>query len=55
MISALCFSISVFGIPEEIISENVNQFTAKEYQELAAKYGLKLVTSNPYYHRGDGF
>ena len=54
VISALS-SISVFGIPEEIISDNGSQFTAKEYQDFAAGYGFRITTSSPNYPGGHGF
>ena len=41
VISVLSSSFSVFGIPEEIITDNGSQFTAKE--------------SSPHYPRGHGF
>ena len=40
VISALSSSFSVYGIPEEIISNNGSQFSAKEYQDFAARYGF---------------
>ena len=55
VISALSSSFSVFGIPEEIISENGSQFTAKEYQDFVARYGFRITTSSPHYPRGHGF
>ena len=48
-------SFSVFGIPEEIISDNGSQFTAKEYQDFAARYGFRITTSSPHYPRGHAF
>ena len=55
LISVLKFCFSEFGIPEEVISDNGKQFTGKEYQDFAAKYGFKLITSSPYYPKGHGF
>ena len=55
MISAHKFCFSEFGIAEEVISDNGKQFTGREYQDLAAKYGLKLTTCSPYYPKGHGF
>ena len=55
VISALKFCFSEFAIPEEVISDNVPQFTAREYQDYAAQYGFRLTTSNPYYPDGHGF
>ena len=55
VIPTLKFCFSEFGIPEEVISDNGPQFTAKEYQEFAAQYGFRLTTSSPYYPKGHGF
>ena len=55
MISALKFSFSEFGIPEEVISDNGKQFSGREYQGFAAKYEFKLTTSSPYHPKGHGF
>ena len=55
MISAIKICFSEFGIPEEVISDNGKQFTEREYQDFATKYGFKLTTSSPYYPKGHGF
>ena len=55
VISALKFCFSDFGIPEEIICDNGPQFTSREYQDFAAKYGFKLTTSSPFYPKGHGY
>ena len=55
VISAVSSSISVFCIPDEIISDNGSQFVAKEYHDFAARYGFKLTTSSPHYPRGYDF
>ena len=55
MISALKFCFSEIGIPEEVITDNGKQFTTKECQGFAAKYGFKLTMSSPYYPTGHGF
>ena len=55
VISAPSSSFAVFGIPEEIISDNGSQFIAKKYQDFAARYGFRITTSSPYYPRGHGF
>ena len=54
VISALKFCFSEHGIPEEVISDNGPQFTAREYQDFAAQYGFRLTTSSPYYPKGHG-
>ena len=48
-------SISVFGIPNEIISDNNHHFVIREYNDFAARYGFKLNTSSQHYPRGHGF
>ena len=55
VISTLSSSFAVFGIPEEIISDNGSQFTAKEYQDFAARYCFRITNSSPHYPRGHGF
>ena len=55
MIYALGFCFAEFGIPEEVISDSGKQFTGREYHNFAAEYGLKLITSSPYYPKGHGF
>ena len=51
VISALKFCFSDFGIPRRIICDNGPQFTSREYQDFAAKYGFKLTTSSPFIQR----
>ena len=53
--SAASSSISVFGFPDEIISDNDSQFVAKEYHDLAARYGFKVTISSPHYSWGHCF
>ena len=55
VISALKFCFSEYGIPEEVISDNRPQFTAREDQDFAAQYGFRLTTSSPYYPKGPWF
>ena len=45
VISALKFCFSKFGIPEEVISDNGPQIIARDYQDFAAQYGLRLTTN----------
>ena len=54
VISALKFCFSEFGIPEEVLIDNGKQFTGKEYQDFAVKYGFKLTTSSSYHPKGHG-
>ena len=55
VISAFKLCFPDYGIPEEVICDNRNQFKSREYQEFAATYGFKLTTSSPYYPKGHGF
>ena len=55
VISAPKFCLAKFGIPEAVISDNSKQFTGREYQDFATKYGFKLTTSSPCYPKGHGF
>ena len=43
------------GIPETLICDNGTQFTSSQFQDLAKKYGFRVVTSSQYYPKGHGF
>ncbi|XP_028413590.1 uncharacterized protein K02A2.6-like, partial [Dendronephthya gigantea] len=43
------------GIPETLICDNGSQFTSAQFQDLAKRYGFKVVTSSPHYPKGHGF
>ncbi|CAB4017439.1 transposon Tf2-1 poly [Paramuricea clavata] len=43
------------GIPEILICDNGTQFTSAQFQDLAKRYGFRVVTSSPYYPKGHGF
>ncbi|CAB3991427.1 transposon Tf2-1 poly [Paramuricea clavata] len=43
------------GIPETLICDNGTQFTSAQFQDLAKRYGFRVVTSSPYYPKGHGF
>ena len=45
----------MFGIPVEIISDSGSQFTAKEYQDFAARYDFRITTSSPHFPIGHRF
>ena len=55
VLSAVSSSISVFGIPDGITSDDCSQYMAKVYHDFAARYRLKFTISCPYYSRGHGF
>ena len=54
VISAHKFCFSEFHIPEEVITDNGKQFTGREDQNFAAKYGFKLTKISPYYQKTMG-
>jgi hypothetical protein len=43
------------GIPETLICDNGTQFTSAQFQDLAKRYGFRVVTLSPYYPKGHGF
>ncbi|CAB3987751.1 Retrovirus-related Pol poly from transposon [Paramuricea clavata] len=43
------------GIPETLICDHETQFTSVQFQDLAKRYGFRVVTSLPYYPKGHGF
>ncbi|XP_028404008.1 uncharacterized protein K02A2.6-like [Dendronephthya gigantea] len=43
------------GIPETLICDNGSQFTSAQFQDLAKRYGFRVVTSSPHYPKGHGF
>ncbi|XP_050214260.1 uncharacterized protein LOC126665485 [Mercurialis annua] len=43
-----------FGIPQSITTDQGIMFTGKEMQEFATDYGIKLLTSAPYYAQANG-
>ena len=40
------------GIPETLICDNGTQFTSAQFRDLAKRYGFRVVTSSPYYPKG---
>ena len=43
-----------YGIPDEIISDNGSQFTAKEFRVFAQAYGFKYTHTSPHHHQSNG-
>ena len=51
------FFLSIFsrwGIPMQVCTDNGTQFTSQEFQEFAASWNFKHVTSSPFYPRSNG-
>ncbi|XP_050211463.1 uncharacterized protein LOC126661652 [Mercurialis annua] len=46
--------IHQFGIPQSVTTDQGTMFTGKEMQEFATDYGIKLLTSKPYYAHANG-
>ncbi|XP_055960597.1 uncharacterized protein LOC130015093 [Mercurialis annua] len=46
--------IHQFGIPQSVTTDQGTMFTGKEMQEFATDYGIKLLTSTPYYAQANG-
>ena len=42
------------GIPEVVVSDNGPQFRAETYKQFAKVYGLRHITSSPFYPQGNG-
>ncbi|PVD27865.1 hypothetical protein C0Q70_10440 [Pomacea canaliculata] len=42
------------GIPEILVTDNGRQFTSREFQEFAVKWGFQHVTTSPHYPQGNG-
>ncbi|XP_054761279.2 uncharacterized protein K02A2.6-like [Lytechinus pictus] len=45
---------SLFGPPEEIVSDNGPQFVAKPFQDMCKKWNIKHITSSPHYPISNG-
>ena len=43
-----------FGVPREIVIDQVTQFTSKLMQELTTKYGIRNCKSSPYHPQANG-
>lgn len=48
-------TLSLFGLPNTIISDNGPQFIGKPYQDLMNKHGISHITSSPHHPQGHGF
>ena len=55
VIKAVRLIFSEQDIPEVLICDNGTQFTSAQFLDLSKRYGLRIVTSSPYYPKGHGF
>ncbi|GJQ67554.1 hypothetical protein Trydic_g8364 [Trypoxylus dichotomus] len=54
VISTLKKVFSMNGLPSQIFSDNGPPFNSKEFHIFTKEYGIKVVTSSPYYPRSNG-
>lgn len=47
--------MSLFGCPDEILTDNGPQYTGQTFQNFITKWGIKHVTSSPHYPKSNGF
>ena len=44
--------IGVFGVPESIVSDNASVFKSKIFQDFCFRWGIRHITTSPYYPQG---
>lgn len=44
----------IFGIPEELVSDNVPQYSSELFHKFSQEYDLKHTTSSPYHQQANG-
>ena len=54
VIMAMKSTMSRFGIPREVVSDNGPQFSSQEFSAFARMYGFKHSTSSPYFAQSNG-
>ena len=47
--------MSLFGRPEEILTDNGPQYTGQAFQRMINDWGIRHTTSSPHYPKGNGF
>uniref|UniRef100_A0A8C5G6X1 Integrase catalytic domain-containing protein n=1 Tax=Gouania willdenowi TaxID=441366 RepID=A0A8C5G6X1_GOUWI len=50
-----CKCTSLFGCPEEILTDNEPQYAGQTFQNFITKWGIKHITSSPHYPKSNGF
>jgi transposase InsO family protein len=53
-INALRYLFSMYGLPEELVSDNGPQFVAQEFETFLSSNGVKHVRSAPYHPSSNG-
>ena len=48
-------TLSIFGVPQRVISDNGPQFQGSAYQKLMQDYGIEHITSSPWHPQSHGF
>ena len=48
-------AVSLFGRPDEIVSDNGPQYIAKPFQDFVHKWGIQHTTSSPRFPQSNGF
>ena len=47
-------SVSMFGVPAEVVSDNDPQFSGKPFKDMCAEWNIRHTTSSPRYPRSNG-
>lgn len=47
--------MSLFGRPDEILTDNVPQYTGQAFKGLVKEWGVRHITSSPHYPKSNGF
>ena len=55
IIKAFKSTCALFGAPKEIVSDNGPQFSGSEFKKFVNDWGIKHITSSPYYPKSNGF
>ena len=48
-------AVSLFGRPDEIVSDNGPQYIGKPFQDFVHKWGIQHITSSPRFPQSSGF
>lgn len=54
VVQKLKVTFALYGIAEEVVSDNGPQFTSAEFKELARELDFKHITSSPHHPQGNG-